>query len=120
MRPWSNLRQSPQLAEGTIGFYRFPVHLSAILNAAARHLSANRTTQAILTLEAFGRYLGVLSPGKVSEASAADLQEFTAEIVGLLEGSLRPAVPSERTAPEIPAIPPVPGGGPARMTHSGP
>jgi len=110
--------------KGEVKLLRLPrgieTSLSAILNAAAKHLSANQTTQAIVLLETFARYLGSLSPGKVSEASAADLQEFTAEIVGLLEGSLKPAVPSERTAPEIPAIPPVPGGGPARMTHSGP
>jgi hypothetical protein len=61
--------------------------LSAMLNAAARHLSAGRTAQAILSLEAFGRYLEALSPGSISEASAADLQQFTAEIVTLLEGS---------------------------------
>jgi len=64
------------------------------VNAAAGHLSANRTAQAILSLESFGRYLGALSPAKVSEASAADLQEFTAEIVSLLEDSSKPAVPS--------------------------
>jgi ELWxxDGT repeat protein len=70
--------------------------LSAILNAAARDLSAHRIIPAILSLEAFGRHLGALSPGKVSEASAADLQQFTAEIVSLLEDSLKPAIPSER------------------------
>jgi len=71
--------------------------LSAILNAAARHLSADRIVPAILSLEAFGSYLGALSPGKISEASAADLQEFAAEIVSLLEGDA-----------------------PARMIHPGP
>ena len=73
--------------------------LSAILNAAARHLSANRTVQAILLLESFGTYLEASTPGQVSEASAADLQEFTAEIVSLLEDSLNPAAPSEATHP---------------------
>jgi ELWxxDGT repeat protein len=83
--------------KGEVKLLRLPLRietsLSAILNAAARDLSANRTVPAILSLEAFGRHLGALSPGKVSEASAADLQEFTAEIVSLLVGSLKPAVP---------------------------
>ncbi len=78
--------------KGELKLLRLPVgietSLSAILDAAARDLSADRTVPAILSLEAFGRYLGALSPGKVSEASAADLQEFTTEIVSLLEGSL--------------------------------
>ena len=75
--------------KGEVKLLRLPreieTSLSAILNAAARHLSAGRTSQAILSLEAFGKHLGVLSPGKISEASAANLQEFTAEIVSLLE-----------------------------------
>jgi ELWxxDGT repeat protein len=70
---------------------RIETNLTAMLNVAARNLSAHRTIQAILMLESFGRYLGALSPGVVSEASAADLKEFTAEIVSLLEGSLPPA-----------------------------
>ena len=104
--------------KGEVKLLRLPLGietgLSAILNVAARHLSAKRTTQAILTLETFGRYLGALSPAKVSEASAADLQEFTAEIVSLLEGSLNPEVPGS------PAISPVPSNGPARMIHPDP
>jgi len=71
--------------------------LSAILNAAAGHLSADRIVPAILSLEAFGSYLDALSPGKISEASAADLEEFAAEIVRLLKG-----------------------GAPARVIHPGP
>lgn len=75
--------------KGELKLLRLPVgietSLSAMLNAAARHLSAHRIAQAIRSLEAFGRHLDALSPGKVSEASAADLQEFTAEIVSLLE-----------------------------------
>jgi large repetitive protein len=79
--------------------------LTAILDAAARGLSANRTTQAILSLETFGRYLGALSPGRISESTAADLQEFTGEIVDLLEASLNPASPSERGMPAIQGSP---------------
>jgi hypothetical protein len=67
--------------------------LSTFLSAAARDLAADRTVPAILSLEAFGRYLGALTPAKVSEGSAADLQEFAAAIVSLLEGSSKPAIP---------------------------
>jgi len=83
--------------KGEVRLLRLPVgiatSLSAILDAAARHLSADRTAQAILSLEAFRKSLDALSPGKVSEAAAADLQEFTSEIVTLLERYLKPAVP---------------------------
>ena len=75
--------------KGEVKLLRLPrgieTSLSAILNAAAWNLSANRTVQAILLLESFGTYLEALTPGQVSEASAADLEEFTAEIVSLLE-----------------------------------
>jgi len=109
---------------GEVKLLRLPLgietSLSAILSAATRNLSANRTAQAILSLEAFGRHLDALSPGKISEASAADLQEFAAEIVSLLEGSLKPTATSERTPPELPGPPansPLPSNGPARLVH---
>ena len=113
--------------KGEVKLLRLPpgieTSLTAFLDAAARDLSANRTVPAILSLEAFGRHLGALSPGKISEASAADLLEFTAEIVSLLEGSLKPAVPFERTPPEIPGSPsnsPVPSDDPVRIIDPGP
>jgi len=61
--------------------------LTGMLERAAADLVEGRTTRAIVTLETFGRLLDALSPGKISEATAADLKQFAEDIAGLLENT---------------------------------
>jgi ELWxxDGT repeat protein len=75
--------------------------LTRMLDAAAGALSAGRTTQAILLLEAFSRHLDALTPGRISEASGDDLREFAGEIVELLETARPAAVPAAAPSPGV-------------------
>jgi FIMAH domain-containing protein len=61
--------------------------LMAMLDDAGIALSADQTSDAILALEDFIKHVDVQILKKISEESAADLQEFAGEIEDLLRGS---------------------------------
>ena len=63
------------------------IGLTTKLDTAAKALSANQTTQAILSLEGFIKHVDVLTPRRISEASAVDLKVFAQDLVNLLQGA---------------------------------
>jgi ELWxxDGT repeat protein len=72
--------------------------LLARLNAALSALDDGRPVSALVALEVFANYVDVLTPRRLSEATAADLRQFAAEITGLLEGTSRPRGPKPKAA----------------------
>ncbi|HEU5181145.1 MAG TPA: ELWxxDGT repeat protein [Candidatus Polarisedimenticolia bacterium] len=75
--------------------------LTAKLDAAAAALAANQTTSAILDLEDFIHHVDVLAPKKISDDSAAELQQFAQDIVSLLESGGAPTTAPVRSERQI-------------------